>query len=211
MKIVAISDTHDQHEKVTIPECDVLVVAGDFTCHREPQVKNYTAFNEWLGRQPAKNKIVVAGNHDTLFEQNPHLARSILTNAIYLEDSGVEIGGIKFWGSPWILPVDDWSFEVGDDEDFEGILEAVPKDTDILITHMAPYKILDALAINKRHVGSLNLLKRVIELSDNLKYHLFGHIHEGYGSQELFDVKFLNVAQCDEYNNLVNNPKEFHI
>lgn len=31
MKLVVISDTHGQHDKLTIPECDVLIHCGDFT------------------------------------------------------------------------------------------------------------------------------------------------------------------------------------
>jgi predicted phosphodiesterase len=31
MKICAISDTHNQHSELKIPECDILIHAGDFT------------------------------------------------------------------------------------------------------------------------------------------------------------------------------------
>ena len=69
MRIVAFSDSHDNHRQITIPPCDVLIVAGDFTCHREAILKNYEDFAEWLEKLPIKYKIVIAGNHDTLFDQ----------------------------------------------------------------------------------------------------------------------------------------------
>ena len=40
----------------------------------------------------------------------PEQARGLLTNAIYLEDSGVEIDGVRFWGSPWTPTFMDWAF-----------------------------------------------------------------------------------------------------
>jgi hypothetical protein len=39
-------------------------------------------FNNWLGEQPHRYKIVVAGNHDLLFEMPPDKARRLLTNAV---------------------------------------------------------------------------------------------------------------------------------
>jgi hypothetical protein len=46
-------------------------------------------FNAWLGRQPRPHKIVIAGNHDRLFESHPIPARTLLTNAVYLEVYGL--------------------------------------------------------------------------------------------------------------------------
>ena len=100
MRLVLISDTHGQHRKFDIPEGDVLIHAGDFMWSG----RNYEEiidFDVWLGSLPHKHKIVIAGNHDILFEQQ-YSARNHLTNATYLQDSGIEIDGLKFWGAPWL-------------------------------------------------------------------------------------------------------------
>ncbi|MEY4540707.1 MAG: hypothetical protein RLZZ306_2464, partial [Bacteroidota bacterium] len=49
---------------------------------------------------PHRHKIVIAGNHDLYFEAVPSVANLLITNAIYLNDSGIEIEGLKIWGSP---------------------------------------------------------------------------------------------------------------
>jgi len=51
-------------------------------------------FNEWLGKQPFKYKIVISGNHEVGFNKKGRAeVQKLLTNAVYLEDSGVEIEG----------------------------------------------------------------------------------------------------------------------
>lgn len=202
MKIVCVSDTHDQHEKVIIPECDILIHAGDFTCHRVPQIKKYIDFNTWLNKQPAKYKIVIAGNHDTLCEQHPVLARSLLSNAIYLENGAVSIDGLKFYGSPHTRFWDNWAFNIKG-EAIEDVWKRIPDDTDVLITHMPPYGIRD-ININGTHAngncGCEYLKRRCFQL--NTKLHIFGHIHEGYGQEG----KYVNASQVDEFNNMKNSP-----
>jgi predicted phosphohydrolase len=99
MRLVLISDTHQRHDRLVVPDGDVLVHAGDFSTRGG--VEEVARFNAWLGTLPHKHKVVIAGNHDFLFEREPVLARSMLTNATYLEDSGVTIEGVRFWGSPW--------------------------------------------------------------------------------------------------------------
>ena len=53
--------------------------------------------------------------------------------------------------------------------------EDIPKDLDILVTHMPPYGILD------EEMGSLEILNFV--LKSKPKYHLFGHIHATAGQE----------------------------
>ena len=208
MNIVAISDTHDQHEKIIIPPADVLIVAGDFTCHRIPQVQNYINFNNWLGKQPCSYKIVVAGNHDTLFENNLYFAGNILSNAIYLHNSFTHIRKdfqrFKVYGSPFTPFWDSWAFNLNEEEQKKN-WALIPTDTDILVTHTPPFGIRDlnqfgTHKVEGGHAGDKFLREKINSL--NLKIHIFGHIHEGYGSEGIF----YNVAQCDEMNNLKNKP-----
>ncbi len=68
MKIVAISDVHCKWNKVVIPECDILISAGDYSFQGEPHV--VVDFHKWLNKQPAKHKISVQGNHEKQVEKN---------------------------------------------------------------------------------------------------------------------------------------------
>jgi len=45
-------------------------------------------------------KIVIAGNHDFAFQNSRQMAKSMLTDCIYLEDSETTIEGIKPMPSP---------------------------------------------------------------------------------------------------------------
>jgi Calcineurin-like phosphoesterase len=96
--IVCISDTHGQHAKLSVPDGDVLIHAGDFMKFgNRPQ--EIVDFNRWLAKQPHRFKVVIAGNHDLMFERHPGVAKELLGNAIYLENSGAELAGLKIWGS----------------------------------------------------------------------------------------------------------------
>ena len=69
-RIVCISDTHGLHRKVAVPEGDLLIHAGDFM-RTGTSLEEIADFKDWLGEQPHPHKIVVAGNHDLLFEKAP--------------------------------------------------------------------------------------------------------------------------------------------
>lgn len=86
-------------------EADILIHSGDFSVRgKESEI---TRFNEFLASlTKIKHKIVIAGNHDKTFDPQKCLNhidfKNILTDCIYLEDSSVEIMGIKIYGSPWV-------------------------------------------------------------------------------------------------------------
>ena len=69
MKIICLSDTHNQHEHLSVPNGDILIHAGDITSTGERE--DFIKFNDWLGRLPHKHKIVIAGNHDFYAENYP--------------------------------------------------------------------------------------------------------------------------------------------
>lgn len=76
MKIVCISDTHNLHRAMLIPDGDVLIHAGDITVAGD--AREVADFNTWLGTLPHKHKVVVAGNHDFCFEKSPKKNTSII-------------------------------------------------------------------------------------------------------------------------------------
>uniref|UniRef100_A0A6T9YJL5 Calcineurin-like phosphoesterase domain-containing protein n=1 Tax=Bigelowiella natans TaxID=227086 RepID=A0A6T9YJL5_BIGNA len=62
VRFVCISDTHNDHKRIKVPDGDVLLHAGDFT--KFGTEKEIFEFNRWLGTLPHRHKIVVSGNHD---------------------------------------------------------------------------------------------------------------------------------------------------
>jgi predicted phosphohydrolase len=96
MRIVCVSDTHGFHRQLDVPEAEIFIHTGDFSTPRAT-AEELDDFNTWLASLPHKHKIVVAGNHDKLFEAQPKLARSRLSAALYLEQSAVTIEGIGYF------------------------------------------------------------------------------------------------------------------
>ncbi|MCY7376756.1 MAG: metallophosphatase domain-containing protein [Pyrinomonadaceae bacterium] len=204
-RIICLSDTHNCHEQIVVPDGDILIHAGDATIRGTiPEIER---FNDWFVNLPHKHKIFVAGNHDWLFETNNSTARRLLEASIdYLQDSSVEIGDLKIYGSPWQPRFYDWAFNLNRGACLAEKWQMIPADTDILITHGPPHGILDEVPRQYfiENTGCEELRKRVEIIRPKL--HVFGHIHCGYGQTERFDVKFVNASNCDEEYNPVNVP-----
>lgn len=206
MRIIALSDSHTLHQRIKVPDGDVLVVAGDMCGYGD--FIELSKFNEWLGTLPHQHKIVIAGNHDRCFEEHRRQSVKILSNALYLQDSSVTISGVSFYGSPWTPEFCDWAFMLPrSSEQLNLCWSKVPTGVDVLITHGPPNGILDT--VRGHHVGCEILrvaLKRI-----RPKIHIFGHLHSGYGRTEIDGTVFANVAICDESYDPVNRPQVIEI
>ena len=68
LRILAISDTHTMHDKLTgkLPAADVLIHGGDFTNMGSEQ--NIRDFMKWFDSLNYNRKIFIAGNHETTIE-----------------------------------------------------------------------------------------------------------------------------------------------
>jgi predicted phosphohydrolase len=175
-----------------IPDGDVLIVAGDISSDGSKQ--GTQVFNTFLGRQPHKFKLVIAGNHDWFLYK--HDGYEILYNAIYLQDEEVVIEGVKFYGSPYQPEFLNWAFNLRRGLPLERKWKEIPADTDVLITHGPPHGILDLAPDDKEHVGCEDLLKRVYEVKP--KVHVFGHIHDCHGREDRDEIIFVNASTCTE-------------
>ena len=191
MRIVLLSDTHAQHDDLDVPDGDVLIHAGDFCS--TGTLHEVESFGRFLARLPHAHKVVVAGNHDFACEETPQEAREALGEVHYLFDSGVELDGVRFWGSPWQPVFMNWAFNLPRGEPLRAVWERMPSDVDVLVTHGPPHGILDETH-RGQHVGDEALRQRVLAVRPRL--HLFGHIHEARGATEQSGVRFINGANC---------------
>lgn len=83
----------------------------------------------------------------------------------------------------------------------------MPDSTDVLVTHGPPATILDG--VRGIPQGCADLLEKVLHI--NPKYHVFGHIHEGYGGAKLNDTTFINASVCDGRYRPINKPVVFEL
>lgn len=191
MRLVLISDTHNDHKKLIMPEGDLLIHAGDFTYFGNYK-RQYLAFAKWFCSQPYKYKIFIAGNHEHLLEQNRQQALSVFNldkNTHYLQNSGVQIEDLYVYGSPHQPIFCHLAFNA-EKAELEKRWDAIPQKTNILVTHTPAAGFLDG------GFGCRLLAQRIAQLPD-LRLHVSGHIHEGFGCTG-HKPMFVNASMCEE-------------
>jgi hypothetical protein len=171
LTIVCISDTHELHRELSVPSGDILIHAGDFTMFSK-SASAILDFNEWLGDLPHRWNILLPGNHEFFLEADAS-RRSLISNATVLINEGVEIAGLKIWGSP-VTPLYGGAFGLSSPADRAQLYAEIPEDVDILVTHGPPYGILDRSPGTLHHAGCPQLLEAVTRLKPRL--HVFGHV-----------------------------------
>lgn len=214
MRIVAISDTHTHHMEIEVPHGDVLVHAGDFTYKgRRDEISE---FLDWFLNLPHKHKVLIAGNHDIQLDSEKRTAGNTILavddmdhwiheefyerirskeNAHYLENSGVCIEGINFWGSPVTLTFGHgWGFN-SDPDKIGKYWDHIPDNTDVLVTHGPPLEALDQVLPNYEMVGCDKLRDKISQISPSV--HIFGHIHESYGAIKKGNTTYFNASQLN--------------
>jgi Icc-related predicted phosphoesterase len=215
MKVICISDTHCQLEKVSIPDGDILVHSGDLTYSGNIKEISKELFELSKHRGRFKEIVLVEGNHDWLGFHNPtYMDEMCKDNGItLLRDSGKIIDGVNFYGVPWQPEFRNWAFNLPRGKALKEKWDLIPDDTNVLITHGPPMGIMDGVEkfncqkgeIEIEHVGCVDLYNKAIQLKE-LKIHVFGHLHFGYGTQKLGNTTFINASTCTEQYRPTNSP-----
>jgi len=107
VRTIIVSDTHEQHQCIGDLAGDVFIHAGDILMTNSlysvnTSIERLRNFNAWLSESVhCPYKIVIAGNHDKIIEHlGPEKAQAVLSEAIYLENSSVEVGSLLIYGTP---------------------------------------------------------------------------------------------------------------
>uniref|UniRef100_A0A1A9WTM5 Calcineurin-like phosphoesterase domain-containing protein n=1 Tax=Glossina brevipalpis TaxID=37001 RepID=A0A1A9WTM5_9MUSC len=133
--------------------------------------------------------------------QTPNI-RDVLTNCTYIQDELLDVWGIRIYGTPWQPEFCNWAFNIPRGQPCLDKWNQIPSDIDILITHTPPLGHGDLCCSGVR-AGCVELLNS-IQKRIKPKYHVFGHIHEGYGITSDGRVIYVNASTCD-INYLPNN------
>lgn len=212
LRILFISDTHQKHHELTLPEADIIIHAGDISGRGSyAAVEN---FLQWFSKQKANFMVFIAGNHDIglenpqwdmirLLEQYPEIT--------YLNNSGTTIEGINIFGSP-ISPTfgRGWAFNRDRGEEIKAEWDKIPEGTDILVVHTPPYGKGDLLIPRHRrpnedpNVGCKDLLNAIKRLRPTAV--CFGHIHSGYGVVVEDGISYINASVLNDDYMYVNPP-----
>ena len=138
-----MADTHLFHEGLVVPGGDVLVHAGDLLQHGS--LDELARAADFLRALPHPIKIIVAGNHEVCLERSPAKARALLEGFTYLQDSGVVVHDLAFYGSPWQPKFRIWAFGATRGGELASKWAQIPDRVDVLVTHGPPYGFGDRI------------------------------------------------------------------
>lgn len=221
--ICCVSDTHCLHENIEIPQCDILIHAGD-ACG-SGTIREFTKFASWFNRQTqAKHRVYVPGNHDRVAETDSFMCQTLIEEvpgSYFLFDRLVDLEGLRIYGTPWTPAFCDWAFQ-GDDfggirpryRDLSRTFGMIPE-CDILVCHGPFYKTADLCEPGSfsagEHVGSRTMLRVLTEMKKRPSHFVCGHIHDCYGFHQTdLGITVVNAAIAYDYVNC-NKPLVFNL
>jgi Icc-related predicted phosphoesterase len=191
MRVVALSDTHNKHAELVIPDGDLLVHAGDLTGWGTDA--ELAAILDWLVALPHHYKVVVAGNHDRAFARKEVAAAMRARGIAYLEGTSLEVDGLRVWGGPWTPPHRRslWAYELPLAER-AARWSTIPDDVHLLVTHTPAAGILDVGG--RGRLAGCPALRARVEALPQLRAHVCGHVHEGRGELLREGVRHVNAS-----------------
>jgi len=223
MKIWCISDSHNYHQYFKIPKVDMAIFCGDGASSRNTGINANEAKNflDWYSDVDIPTKIFVPGNHSKAIEAgyfkpedypdliwliNQEYVHDLSYSYCHWDNMNPPCDGrtfyvekkIKIWGSPNTPTYGhDWAY-MSNRGKIHRYWDAIPYDTDILITHGPPRGIGD-LTVRKDGVmlqdGCRNLRKQ-IHKRIKPKIHAYGHFHDNK-TEEINNYGVRRVAGCD--------------
>lgn len=229
LRVTLISDTHTKHDRIThsktvrssthpldLPGGDLLIHAGDFMNSGYNPMEAMQFFKWFNEIDSYDTKVFIAGNHDRWMQDNANEAKGILTgykNIDYLEDEWMSVyqneeEAVNIYGSPWQPEFFNWAFNLPrNGEEMKARWDAIPSNTDILVTHGPPFGHLDVPGGQSIRVGCEMLRHRVDEIRP--KIHVFGHIHGSWGHYFDGHTHFFNASVLDERYSYTHAPWNF--
>ncbi len=175
MKILAFSDLHHSSRRAAelveaAGDADLVIGAGDF-CNARRGLDDAMSLLDGI----TAPFVVVPGNAESFDE----LKAAAQPGTTVLHGTGTEIGGLKFFGLGYGVPVTpfgDWSCDLTEAQ-AETLLNACDT-TDILIVHSPPKGVADVTS-HGQSVGSTAILAAIDRLEPQLA--VCGHIHDSWG------------------------------
>ena len=156
IRLVLISDTHELHRELDVPDGDILIHCGDISMMSR-SLAAIEDFDDWLGGLPHKVKLLVPGNHEFVFEDPAR--QGLISNATLLINESVKVMGLRIWGSP-TTPLVNGAFGVISDRTAPSSTNRYPK------TQTSSLPMVHHMACSIKHrapstmLGAVNFLQQ---------------------------------------------------
>lgn len=229
VRIWAASDLHgiDPATLAVQPDgCDLAILAGDLCPLADMSIRAVNAqpawmnvvLGEWVASRPETQFVAIPGDHDVFLKRRdkpvmrgtvPTARRgdvSLPQNFHLLIDEGVDVCGLRVYGTPWVPYVDGrWAFEANSEVRERQWFDCIPDGTDVLVSHAPPrFDGLDADVTLQfptqrlRHYGSRPLAEAITRSRPALC--VFGHVHSGDHSARRLECGTIlrNASVLDE-------------
>lgn len=208
VRLVIVSDTHEKHDLLSMPQGDVLLHCGDFLMvnsgySAETTSRKLREFNDWLGKLSYKEKVVIAGNHDAGVQAMGRRAiASALTNCTYIENEHRTLEcGLRVFGTPASTSNSaksvNHAFQYTEEELDEIFVGSIPREgVDVLMTHGPPQTLPAAERYLESHPVPLSV---------------WGHVHEEHGASWRRGGVAINAATMGRRFSPTNAPIIFDL
>ena len=220
IKIVATSDIHGELD-FKIPSGDILTISGDICPVRgshSPTTQMYWLKNHFLPwtdllikNDVVKHIVFIAGNHDFVFKRvttttSGDFHMDLPEHVHFLNDSGIELEGVKIYGTPWTPTFGNWAYMTCE-EALDNIYSKIPEGLDILLSHGPAYGWNDMIEQypercweDDKHIGSKSLRKHIMRAKPLWTF--CGHIHSG--SHNVRNIKEFKEDLTYDYDHAFN-------
>ena len=226
IRVTVLSDTHTRHgliPLIDLPGGDILIHSGDIMNSGYNKNDIYDFCHWFQSLKQYEDKVFIAGNHDRMFENHPEEVKQWVDKfgeIIYLQDDDFVIYGdgpngdmpennIRIYGSTWQPEFYNWAFNLPKNGiELAAKWEAIPDNTDILVTHGPAFGTLDTVAGRPWDALGCSLLAERIAVIKP-KIHICGHIHSGFGYEFKDGTHFFNASVLDEVYEYTQKPMTF--
>lgn len=224
MKACHLSDTHDVYQDLSMlveADTEIVFITGDLTYKGSNH--ELKVLLQQLRKLKAKvpHVVVIPGNHEVGCQKRERLWKYCFKRigVHFLVHESITIEGINIFGTPWTPWFFGWAYQyynpsyasqtVGEYlATGQEVWAAVPENTHVILSHGPPANVLDGC--RNGHVGCPDLAARIRELP-NVKYSLFGHVHEGYGTETIDGVLYSNASIMTGKYKFLNKPIYFDL
>jgi len=205
MRIAAASDTLGLLPEIQ-GEYDLFVHCGNFcpiiegdNASIEDQISwLHEQFCPWISTISAEYKVIIPGHNDLAVNKlEPKFEYHL--DGMYLRDQTTTIAGKVIHGMPWV-PMSKKKFlgnkpcfVASSKTSYKAAIDCIPEETNILITRMPPFNILDT-SESGLNIGDKTLMRKV-KILNELDIHLFGFATH-VGCKHILKGKTLFANAC---------------